>query len=115
MASTTIGGSSNRSTAAPSTNNRTDASQPPYPPSPVIAGIEWAPAASLVRLSTGSDNWPLTWAADDRLYTAYGDGRGFEPFVPRKLSMGLCRVAGSPPDIRGELTLWAQEREIDID
>jgi hypothetical protein len=88
--------------AALSTNKRTDASQPPYPPSPVIAGIDWAPAASIVRLAKGSDNWPLTWAADDRLYTAYGDGRGFEPFVPRKLSMGLCRVSGSPDAIRGE-------------
>jgi hypothetical protein len=74
----------------------------PYPPSPVIAGIDWAPADTIIRLAQGSDNWPMTWAADDWLYTAYGDGRGFEPFVPKKLSLGLCRVAGVPPDIRGE-------------
>ena len=36
------------------------------------------------------------------LYSAYGDGRGFEPFVPRKLSLGLVRIAGLPPELRGE-------------
>lgn len=43
----------------------------------------------------------MTWADDDQLYTAYGDGRGFEPFVEKKLSMGLCRVTGGPQDFRG--------------
>lgn len=69
------------------------------PPSLVIAGIEWSP--TIQRMAKGSDNWPLTWADDDQLYTAYGDGRGFEPFVPKKLSMGLAVVSGSPPAIEG--------------
>lgn len=73
----------------------------PYPPSPVIRGIEWAPAASVIKLAKGSDNWPMTWADDDALYTAYGDGNGFEPFVRKKLSMGLAKVTGLPPDIAG--------------
>jgi CubicO group peptidase (beta-lactamase class C family) len=72
----------------------------PYPASPVIAGIEWAPPETIVRRAPGGDNWPITWG-DDRLYTAYGDGRGFVPHVPRKLSMGLATVAGFPPDFRG--------------
>ncbi len=38
----------------------------PYPPSPVIRGIEWAPQESIVRLAKGSDNWPMTWGDDDR-------------------------------------------------
>ena len=67
---------------------------PPVPPSPVIAGIDWAPAASIVRRARGSDNWPLTWADDDGLYTAYGDGRGFEPPIDTKLSLGLARIDG---------------------
>jgi CubicO group peptidase (beta-lactamase class C family) len=74
--------------------NETAAS--PAPPSPVIAGIEWAPKESIVRLAKGSDNWPLTWADDDAMYTAYGDGRGFEPFVPKKLSLGLAKITGTP-------------------
>jgi hypothetical protein len=73
-----------------------------HAPSPVIAGIDWAPPEKIVRLAKGSDNWPLTWGADDFLYTAYGDGRGFEPFVPKKLSLGIARISGSPEEIRGE-------------
>ena len=36
------------------------------------------------------------------LYTAYGDANGFEPRLPKKLSIGIARVSGNPPDIRGE-------------
>jgi hypothetical protein len=67
-------------------------------PSPVISHIEWAPADTVVRRAEGSDNWPITWADDDALYTVYGDGRGFEPFVPKKLSLGLAQITGSPPN-----------------
>jgi hypothetical protein len=77
------------------------AAQPPYPPSPVIERIDWAPKESIIRLARGSDNWPITWADDDALYTAYGDGRGFEPFAPKKLSLGLAKVLGAPPEVRG--------------
>lgn len=75
--------------------------QPPYPPSPIIERIEWAPAAEILRLAPGSDNWPVTWADDDLLYTAYGDGWGFEPLLNDKLSLGLAAVAGLPPAIQG--------------
>jgi CubicO group peptidase (beta-lactamase class C family) len=89
--------------ARPPARGSPDTSRPgaPYPPSPVIHGIDWAAATSVVRMARGSDNWPVTWADDDALYTAYGDGRGFEPFVEGKLSLGLARVMGLPPDIRG--------------
>ncbi|HUT32126.1 MAG TPA: hypothetical protein VNE39_01490 [Planctomycetota bacterium] len=77
------------------------AAKPPYPPSPVIKGIEWAPANTILRLAKGSDNWPMTWADDDALYTAYGDGHGFVPVVPKKLSLGFAKVLGTPPDVHG--------------
>jgi CubicO group peptidase (beta-lactamase class C family) len=73
----------------------------PYPPSRAIRGIRWAPASTIIRRAKGSDNWPITWGNDGHLYTAYGDGRGFEPFVEEKLSMGLARVTGGPQDFRG--------------
>lgn len=73
----------------------------PYPPSPIIKGIEWAKVDAIVRKASGSDNWPITWADDDNLYTAYGDGWGFEPKTKEKLSLGIARVIGSPPDIEG--------------
>jgi CubicO group peptidase (beta-lactamase class C family) len=70
----------------------------PYPPSPVITGIAWAPVPQIVRKAPGSDNWPLTWADDDALYAAYGDGWGFEPRTEKKLSLGLARITGSAAD-----------------
>src|SRR5437773_12329551 len=74
---------------------------PPYPPSPVIARLEWAPKETILRKAKGGDNWPTTWADDDFLYTAYGDANGFEPFLKEKLSMGLARVDGGPAGFRG--------------
>ena len=73
----------------------------PYPPSPAIQGIRWAPAPTITCKAKGSDNWPMTWGDDDQLYTAYGDGNGFEPFVKEKLSMGLARIRGAADDWRG--------------
>jgi hypothetical protein len=74
----------------------------PYPPSRVIGRIDWAPKETIVRQAHDSDNWPVTWADDDALYTAYGDGRGFEPFVPEKLSLGLARIDGTPSAFSGK-------------
>jgi hypothetical protein len=70
------------------------AAEPPYPPSPVIREIRWAPVETIVRRAAGSDNWPVTWADDDAIYTTWGDGSGFQPHVARKLSMGFARISG---------------------
>ena len=59
-----------------------------YPPSPVIQEILWAPPETILRQAKGSDNWPMTWADDDWLYTAYGDGSGFEPLVEGETQPG---------------------------
>ena len=74
----------------------------PYPQSPVIAAIEWASLGDVTRRAKGSDNWPVTWSDDDAIYSTYGDGWGFEPRVPEKLSLGLVRITGSPSDFRGD-------------
>jgi CubicO group peptidase (beta-lactamase class C family) len=68
----------------------------PYPPSDAVTGVTWAPAGQIVRKADGSDNWPTTWADDDNLYTAYGDGWGFEPKTEKKLSLGFARVTAGP-------------------
>jgi CubicO group peptidase (beta-lactamase class C family) len=73
----------------------------PYPPGPVIKGVTWATAASITRKARGSDNWPMTWGDDGHLYTSYGDGNGFEPGVPEKLSLGFARIEGGPGDFVG--------------
>ena len=73
----------------------------PYPPSELIQTVEWAPSETVIRQADGSDNWPITWADDDHLYTAYGDGWGFVPKVDTKLSLGFAKVAGGPEDFTG--------------
>ncbi len=73
----------------------------PYPRSELIRGVEFAPAEEVIRLARGSDNWPATWGDDGALYTAYGDGQGFIPYEEIKLSLGLAKISGNPPDIQG--------------
>lgn len=73
----------------------------PYAPSPILSSIQWASKDTIVRKANDSDNWPLTWGDDDHLYTAYGDGTGFAPKVPEKLSLGLARIEGGPADFTG--------------
>ena len=68
----------------------------PYPDSTVITGIQWAPASAITRSALGSDNWPITWADDNNLYTAYGDGYGFDPPSSQKLSLGYSKMTGPP-------------------
>lgn len=80
----------------------------PCPRSTKITGINWAPPCTIVRLATGgvkrdgSDNWPITWAQDDNLYTAYGDGYGFDPHLPHKLGMGFAKITGMPDNFKCE-------------
>jgi CubicO group peptidase (beta-lactamase class C family) len=101
---TTSGTNSLTSSAIGSVPNpaNTRAGHAPHPPSPVIMGIRWAPADSILRYAMGSDNWPITWGDDGWFYTAYGDGRGFEPFVDQKLSLGLARFRGRPESLKAE-------------
>ncbi len=74
---------------------------PPYPRSEVIADIEWD-FENLIRLATGSDNWPITWANDDHQYTAWGDGGGFGGTNSRgRVSLGVARVEGTAHDYSG--------------
>ena len=75
--------------------------QPPYPQSDLISSVEFASKETVIRLADGSDTWPITWADDDNLYTAFGDGNGFEPFTEFKASMGIAMVKGTPPEIEG--------------
>lgn len=74
----------------------------PYPQSKVIRGIRFAPESAIVREAMDSDNWPITWADDDALYTSYGDGYGFKPMIKEKLSMGMAKITGGPENFKAE-------------
>jgi CubicO group peptidase (beta-lactamase class C family) len=75
--------------------------KPPYPPSPVIAGIEWDAVGTIRRQGSDCDNFPASWADDGDLYVAHGDCRGFFPLRPHKLGLGFVRIAGGPADFQG--------------
>jgi len=73
----------------------------PYPPSPVIGAVRFAPESTIRREAIDSDNWPITWGRDGSQYTSYGDGWGFDPKTDRKLSMGFAKIDGSASDFHG--------------
>jgi hypothetical protein len=76
----------------------------PYPHSHLIAGINWDFSTLLShRKAIGSDIWPTTWAADDSVYTAWGDGGGFDGTERSKMtgrsSLGFARISGFPDPV----------------
>ncbi|MCB0689444.1 MAG: DUF4185 domain-containing protein [Saprospiraceae bacterium] len=77
----------------------------PYPTSPFIKDIEFLWPTHL-RLATGSDNWPVTWADDDNQYTVWGDGGGFGGTngIGRS-SMGVARLEDDWHDFKAT-NIW---------
>jgi hypothetical protein len=76
-----------------------------YPPSPVIAGLtlDWS---THQRHALGSDNWQLTWADDDHLYGAWGDGGGFGGSNDDgRVGLGFARIEGDWREYRG-FNVW---------
>ena len=79
--------------------------KPPYPPSPVIARVEFD-FATHRRLAPGSDNWPTTWADDDHLYSAWGDGGGFGGTNSKgRVLLGVARIEGAAKNYTGR-NVW---------
>ncbi|MDH3663862.1 MAG: DUF4185 domain-containing protein, partial [Alphaproteobacteria bacterium] len=70
----------------------------PYPASEVIKGFEldWTTHR---RAADGSGDWGSTWADDDHLYTAWGNGGGFGGSnVNGRVYLGFARIEGSADD-----------------
>lgn len=77
----------------------------PYPPSPVIAGMSYT-WSSHVQLAPGSGDWGTTWAADDHLYTAWGNGGGFGGTdEDGRVYLGFGRIEGEGDDYRA-VNVW---------
>ena len=75
----------------------------PHPPSSVITSLTWEPTDTIIKKGLGSDCWPVTWADDGNIYTAYGDGWGFDDDhdQDKKLSLGFAKITGFPPNFTG--------------
>ncbi|MCU1233418.1 MAG: beta-lactamase [Candidatus Solibacter sp.] len=59
----------------------------PYPTSRAIRAASFG--KEIRRIAIDSDNWPLTWGADDAQYTSYGDGYGFRAACREEARDGL--------------------------
>jgi hypothetical protein len=79
---------------------------PPLPPSDApIAAVRFD-FGSRARMAPGSDNWPLTWAADGAQYTSWGDGGGFGGTNrDGRVSLGVARIEGPAHHFRG-INVW---------
>jgi hypothetical protein len=52
------------------------------------------------QAAPGSDLWPITWADDYNLYTAWGDGGGFGGTNrDGRVALGVARIAGNPDNL----------------
>jgi hypothetical protein len=82
-----------------------DLPKPAYPPSAALSGmsLDWS---THKRAAPGSDNWQLTWADDDHLYGAWGDGGGFGGTnSDGRVSLGFARVEGDWSGFKG-VNVW---------
>lgn len=87
------------------TDSGTGTLVPPYPPSPVVKKVVWDSSTHIIK-APGSDNWPATWADDDHLYTAWGDGGGFGGTNREgRTSLGVARVDGTWDNYEG-FNIW---------
>ncbi len=66
---------------------------PPYPQSNRIAAIRWE-LDSYLSGGLGGTIWPMTWAADGSMLTAWGDG---VVACPQKVSYGFANLASDQP------------------
>ncbi len=80
----------------------------PYPPSEILAGLEWTSEPHLYPGIESDMHWQ-TWAADDSIYSVDGDG-GF--FGGKHYYVSLSRITGTPPNHR--IDLVTQFRGLDI-
>ncbi|MBT4496354.1 MAG: DUF4185 domain-containing protein [Gemmatimonadetes bacterium] len=83
----------------------------PYPQSDTIKDIEfdWQ---THQREGEGSDNWQCTWADDDHLYCAFGDGGGFGGSNSLgRVSLGYSRIEGNHDDYTGTNVWGGHEAE----
>lgn len=66
--------------------------RPPYPTSKFITGIDFH-FNTIRSAAKNSDIWPVTWASNNQLYTAWGDGEGFSG--TQKVSWGIAVLKGN--------------------
>lgn len=85
----------------------------PYPQSTLIRGIEFDWSTHR-RSAQGSDNFQLTWADDNHLYGAWGDGGGFGGTNRLgRVGLGVARIEGDADSHRG-FNVWGGHQSENI-
>ncbi len=87
--------------SAVAADDPSDLTHAPYPASTLIKGIAWH-WDTRATAAPGSDLWPVAWAPDDHLYTAWGDGGGFGGTdSDGRVALGFGRIEGDPEHFHG--------------
>lgn len=86
------------STASTPADASTEAGTAP-PPSTWAGTLDVAPK-NTIRTNSDGDLWPSCWAQDNSVYTAWGDGRGFDP-NGAWVDMGTARITGDADNLQG--------------
>ncbi|MDH5444141.1 MAG: DUF4185 domain-containing protein [Gammaproteobacteria bacterium] len=71
----------------------------PYQQSDLIKGINFEFSTQFSH-GPDSDQWPMTWATDGNMYSAWGDGRGWN-VLGSKDYLGITKISGFPPNLTG--------------
>src|SRR5687768_16269454 len=102
LASAVLAATASGQTREPQAAKAAHPFSPPYPQSGVIAGVTFDDNTARTE-AAGSDIWPITWAADDTLYTPWGDGGDFGGTnQDGRVLLGVARVTGGKRDYVGE-------------
>lgn len=71
----------------------------PYPPGDISVTYD---KQTKEQYATGSDNFQVTWADDNRQYAAWGDGGGFNGTnTDGRVTLGVARIEGTKDDYHG--------------
>jgi len=82
-----------------------------YPQSTYVTGITFK-TSTVKRLAPGSDNWAMSWGADDHQYTTWGDGGGFNGNNnDGRVSLGFGRVEGTKDNYVG-VNIWGGKNAV---
>ena len=68
--------------------------------------------ASVVSKGNGSDQWHMAWSSDGNIYSAWGDGSGWDS--SGNCFLGITRISGTAPNYSG-LDLFCQPRPSSTD
>jgi hypothetical protein len=86
----------------------------PYPQSTYISSASWSFPGKL-QSGVGSDQWPMTWAGDNNIYTIWDDGGGLSPGSSTvcRTQFGVAKMTGSSGSSPGFVPIFGCQADGD--